>query len=151
MLREVAAVRRNIGSIEAGQQEMRQFLTRAGTTAAEYDFTDGSGLSRVTLASPSAITKLLAYMYGSRHKDSWLSLLPVGGVDGTLRTRFAGHPEAAKIHAKTGSYMHVRALSGYAESPAYGPVAFSFIVNDSVAAPGEISHFLDTIGLKLIQ
>ncbi len=151
MLREVGFVKRNNGSREAGQEEMKAFLSRAGISASEYHLVDGSGLSRLTLVSPTAVTKLLTFMYRSNLRDTWIPLLPIAGVDGTLRTRFEGHPEASRIHAKTGSLSHVRALSGYAEAQSSGTLAFSFIVNDSVAASHDISAFLDTMGLKLIE
>ncbi len=151
MLREVGAVARGVGSRAAGEQEMKAFLARAGVEEGEYHLVDGSGLSRLTLASPAAIVKLLLFMYESKLRDNWISLLPVAGVDGTLSTRFEGHPEASRIQAKTGSLSHVRTMSGYAESAEYGELAFSIMVNDSLAAPRDISRFLDTIGLKLIE
>ena len=151
MLREVGAVKRNMGTSEAGQEEMKAFLAQAGIGEGEYHLVDGSGLSRLTLVTPAAITKLLVYMYRSRYRDQWTSLLPIAGIDGTLRNRFEGHPEARAIQAKTGSLSHVRAMSGYAESPENGPVAFSIIVNDTLAASHDIAAFLDNIGLKLIE
>ena len=48
MLREVGAVRRGIGSREAGQEEMKTFLAEIGISAGEYHLVDGSGLSRLT-------------------------------------------------------------------------------------------------------
>ena len=151
MLREVGAVRRNMGSGEAGQEEMKAFLSQAGIGDKEYHLVDGSGLSRLTLVTPAAVTSLLIHMYRSPHRDEWISLLPVAGMDGTLNRRFEGHPEARRIQAKTGSLSHVRAMSGYAESKEYGPLAFSVLVNDSLATSRELSRFLDTIGLKLIE
>jgi serine-type D-Ala-D-Ala carboxypeptidase/endopeptidase (penicillin-binding protein 4) len=151
MLREVGAVARNMGSREAGQEEMKAFLSQAGIVNGEYHLVDGSGLSRLTLVTPSAIVKLLVYMYKLKHRYEWMPLLPIAGVDGTLSKRFEGHPEARRIQAKTGSLSHVRAMSGYAESEAYGRLAFSIVVNDSLATSHDISVFLDTIGLKLIK
>jgi D-alanyl-D-alanine carboxypeptidase/D-alanyl-D-alanine-endopeptidase (penicillin-binding protein 4) len=90
-------------------------------------------------------------MYRSAHRDEWTALLPIAGVDGTLNRRFEGHPEANRIQAKTGSLSHVRAMSGYADSKEHGMLAFSVLVNDSLATSRDISRFLDTIGLKLIE
>jgi len=42
-------------------------------------------------------------------------------------------------------------MSGYAESKEHGPLAFSIIVNNSLATSRDISAFLDNIGLKLIE
>src|SRR3984885_6323395 len=79
-LREVAVASGHLGSREAGLASMDEFLAGIGIPAEEYQFTDGSGLSRDTLVSPSAITKLLAHMNQSSlnqsgHGDDWLSLL----------------------------------------------------------------------------
>jgi D-alanyl-D-alanine carboxypeptidase/D-alanyl-D-alanine-endopeptidase (penicillin-binding protein 4) len=150
MLREVGAIRRNDGTAKAGLAELHDFLAEAGISETEYYFADGSGLSRMNLVTPSAVTKLLTYMYAMPHREQWMGLLPVGGEDGSLRYRFKGHPEARAIQAKTGSLSHVRALSGYAESARYGNVAFSIILNNYLAKDVEVSSFLDNIGLKLI-
>ena len=63
----------------------------------------------------------------------------------------AEHPEAAAIHAKTGSLAHVRALSGYVRSETYGDVAFSMILNDTLATSADVRGLLDKIGLSLVQ
>jgi D-alanyl-D-alanine carboxypeptidase/D-alanyl-D-alanine-endopeptidase (penicillin-binding protein 4) len=93
----------------------------------------------------------LAYMYQSTNRDLWMSLLPIAGVDGTLATRFQNYPEALAIRAKTGSLSHVRAMSGYADTSRYGPVAFSFLVNNFDAPAVEISRLLDQIGMALLE
>ncbi len=151
MLREVGAVNRHFGSRDAGLAEMRNFLTEAGVAKDDHRFMDGSGLSRSTLVTPAAITKLLAYMYKSAHRDVWMGLLPIAGVDGTLASRFPDHPEAKAIHAKTGTLSHVRANSGYIDTPEYGPVAFSFLVNNYSAPTADISRFLDAVELALLH
>jgi D-alanyl-D-alanine carboxypeptidase/D-alanyl-D-alanine-endopeptidase (penicillin-binding protein 4) len=151
ILREVGAVKRSIGSSEAGQEEMKLFLVKSGIGEKEFHLVDGSGLSRLTLVTPAAITNLLVHMYRSTHRDEWIALLPIAGVDGTLNRRFEGHPDASRIQAKTGSLSHVRTMSGYADSKEHGMLAFSVLVNDSLATSRDISRFLDTIGLKLIE
>jgi D-alanyl-D-alanine carboxypeptidase/D-alanyl-D-alanine-endopeptidase (penicillin-binding protein 4) len=139
------------GSAEAGLAAMDEFLTSIGISAGEYQFTDGSGLSRATLVSPSAITKLLAHMNQSPRHEEWLNLLPIGGDDGTLGSRFAGHPEARSIRAKTGTLDHVKALSGYADTPSYGRVAFSLLINNfEEPAPG-VTKTMDELVLALLQ
>jgi len=129
-LREVAVAAGHQGSLAAGLAAMDEFLASIGVSSDEYQFTDGSGLSHNTLVAPLAITKLLVHMDQSPYREQWVNLLPIGGEDGTLQTRFAGHPEARAIHAKTGTLDHVRALSGYADTALYGRVAFSLLVNN---------------------
>jgi serine-type D-Ala-D-Ala carboxypeptidase/endopeptidase (penicillin-binding protein 4) len=151
MLREVGAAAKHFGSREAGLNEMRDFLNEVGVDKDEYRFSDGSGLSRSTLVTPTAFTKLLAYMYQSNQRETWVNLLPVAGVDGTLGRRFADHPEARAIRAKTGTLGHVRANSGYVDSPEYGPLAFSFLVNNHSAPVAEINKFLDAVELAMLH
>ncbi|HOK45438.1 MAG TPA: D-alanyl-D-alanine carboxypeptidase/D-alanyl-D-alanine-endopeptidase [Bryobacteraceae bacterium] len=151
VLREVARIRRGKGSREAGLEEMRAFLTEVGVGAHEYDFADGSGLSRLGLVTPGALCKLLRYMYDSPHRETWLSLLPLGGEDGTLSTRFNGRRDARRIRAKTGSLTHVATLAGYAESKTRGMVAFAILANNFNAPGSEIRAVIDRIALMLTE
>jgi len=143
-LRAVARARRNIGSREAGLAEMEDFLSEAGIASTAYSIHDGSGLSRSNLVTPAAVVKLLRHMYAGARRDDWISLLPVGGQDGTLSSRFGG-AAAGRIHAKTGSLSHVNALSGYALRANGDWVAFSILVNNANAPAGEIRAVIDRI------
>ncbi len=129
-LRAVGRARRNVGSFEAGMAEMKSFLADAGIDPAGYNLLDGSGLSRLDLVTPATVVKLLRFMYDSPARDNWLSILPVGGQDGTLSTRFGGTPAAGRIFAKTGSLSHVSALSGYLQRTDGSWITFSILVNN---------------------
>jgi D-alanyl-D-alanine carboxypeptidase/D-alanyl-D-alanine-endopeptidase (penicillin-binding protein 4) len=150
-LRAVARARRNVGSFEAGWEEMRAFLDEVGVDAGAYTLFDGSGLSRLDLVTPAAVVKLLRYMYHSPARANWISLLPVGGQDGTLATRFGDGSGAGRIHAKTGSLSHVSALSGYAERPAGRWVAFSVLVNNYNGSPSDIRGVMDRICTLIME
>ena len=151
MLREVGRVRGADGSRKEGLRQMTAFLNEVGIEAKDYVLDDGSGLSRLTLLKPAAIVRLLRFMKRSDVSDTWLSLMPVGGEDGTLEKRFKKDPAAKSIRAKTGSLSHVNALSGYADSATYGEVAFSIIVNHTNAPSSEIREFIDKIGVILLE
>jgi D-alanyl-D-alanine carboxypeptidase/D-alanyl-D-alanine-endopeptidase (penicillin-binding protein 4) len=150
-LREVARVRTGEGSREAGLNELAGFLKEAGVSTDEYTISDGSGLSRLNLVTPAAVVRLLIYMNASPVHDLFRSLLPVGGVDGTLASRFGAARSARNLRAKTGSLTHVNALSGYAHSATYGDLAFSILVNNTNAAGSEVRSVIDKIGLTLVQ
>jgi D-alanyl-D-alanine carboxypeptidase/D-alanyl-D-alanine-endopeptidase (penicillin-binding protein 4) len=139
------------GSRHAGLEEMKAFLAGAGADPKDYSFEDGSGLSRLTLVTPHAITQLLAWMYRSPNRDVWVSLLPVGAEDGSLRHRFGGLAAAHAIHAKTGSLSHVSALSGYAIVKGRHPLAFSIVVNNYNTPASEVVQVIDKIAVALIQ
>jgi D-alanyl-D-alanine carboxypeptidase/D-alanyl-D-alanine-endopeptidase (penicillin-binding protein 4) len=150
-LRAVARARRNVGSFEAGRDELRAFLNEVGVEAGAYSLSDGSGLSRLDLVTPSAVVKVLRYMYRPAARENWISLLPVGGQDGTLRARMADGPTAGRIHAKTGSLSHVSALSGYAERRDGRWLAFSILVNNYNGPASEVHVTMDKICALIME
>ncbi|HUI56919.1 MAG TPA: D-alanyl-D-alanine carboxypeptidase/D-alanyl-D-alanine-endopeptidase [Bryobacteraceae bacterium] len=150
-LRAVARARRNIGSFEASREEMKTFLGEVGIEPGAYNLLDGSGLSRLNLVTPAAVVKLLRYMYKSPERERWISLLPVGGQDGTLSTRFGDSPAADRVHAKTGSLSHVSALSGYIERPGGRWVAFSILVNNYHGSTSDVRGVMDGICALIME
>jgi D-alanyl-D-alanine carboxypeptidase/D-alanyl-D-alanine-endopeptidase (penicillin-binding protein 4) len=150
-LRAVARARRNVGSFEAAEEEMKAFLGELGIAPEAYDFRDGSGLSRLNLVTPSAVVRLLRFMYGGPRREDWISLLPVGGRDGTLSNRFLETPAAGRIYAKTGSLSHVSALSGYLKRSDGTWAAFSILVNNYNARAQEARAIMDRICNLIIE
>jgi serine-type D-Ala-D-Ala carboxypeptidase/endopeptidase (penicillin-binding protein 4) len=144
-LRAVGRARRNMGTVEAGLDELKAFLTEAGVEPGGYNISDGSGLARLNLVSPATVVKLLGYMYASPARDNFLSILPVGGQDGTLGARFSDPSIAGRIHAKTGSLSHVSALSGYAQRHRGDWIAFSILVNNYNGPTAEVRAVMDRI------
>ena len=150
-LRAVGRARRNIGSVEAGLEELKTFLGDVGIKPDSYDIRDGSGLARLNLVSPAAVVKLLRYMYASPHGREWLTLLPVGGQDGTLEHRFANTPASRRIYAKTGSLSHVSALSGYMQRLNGTWVVFSILVNNFNSPTGTVRGTMDRICNLIVE
>ena len=144
-LRAVGRARRNVGSFEAGLEELKTFLAEAGIAPEAYSFRDGSGLARLNLVTPAAVVQLLRYMWNTPQRQEWLGLLPVGAVDGTLSSRFGESPAAGRVYAKTGSLSHVSALSGYIERQDGKWVAFSILVNNYNARSPEVRGVMDRI------
>jgi D-alanyl-D-alanine carboxypeptidase/D-alanyl-D-alanine-endopeptidase (penicillin-binding protein 4) len=147
----VGRARRNLGSVEAGLDELKAFLAEAGIEPSGYNINDGSGLARPNLVSPATVVKLLRYMYASPARDNFLSILPVGGQDGTLGARFSDPTLAGRIHAKTGSLSHVSALSGYAQRRRGDWIAFSILVNNYNGPVGEVRSVMDRICALLVE
>jgi D-alanyl-D-alanine carboxypeptidase len=71
-------------------------------------------------------------------------------VDGSIKNLFKDHPEGKNIEAKTGALENERALSGYAHSSRYGPLAFAVMVNHSLAGV-EITKFMESVLLRLVE
>lgn len=114
---------------ESGLRALRTFLATAGIPAHEAVFEEGSGLSRKNLVTPNALVQLLVHMHRHPAAAAYRESLPVGGVDGTLKRRFTAAETKGRVHAKTGTFRHVSALSGYVDTKAGEPVAFSILVN----------------------
>lgn len=146
LLREVARVRTGNPSRQGGLDALKRFLTEIGVEKTDYNFEDGSGLSRLTLVSPAAIVSLLRSMDESKARQVWLDSLPVGGEDGSLGRRFQEGLKG-RVLAKTGTLSHVTALSGYLEPASGDRLAFSVIINHANASTGEIRRWVD----KLVQ
>ncbi len=151
LLRAVGRARRNLGSFEAGLEELKAFLGEIGIATDQYNIRDGSGLARLNLVTPAAVVTLLRHMYASPEREQWIALLPVGGEDGTLAGRFTGTPAAGRVHAKTGSLSHVSALSGYIQRANGRWVVFSILVNNYNGPAGEVRGAMDRICNLIVE
>ena len=105
----------------------------------------------MNLVTPAAVVKLLQFMYRSPHRENWLSLLPIGGEDGTLRLRFHDTAAAGRIRAKTGTLTHVTSLSGYAERRDGTMLAFSFLTNNQNAPSAEVRAVFDKLCVLMAE
>jgi D-alanyl-D-alanine carboxypeptidase/D-alanyl-D-alanine-endopeptidase (penicillin-binding protein 4) len=148
MLREVGNVKGADGTREAGLKVMEGFMKTIGAAPDENRVDDGSGLSRNSQVTPKLVTRLLTRMAPN---DVYLSLLPIGGEDGTLSHRLCCTAEAHTVLAKTGTLNRSVALSGYAESKTHGRLAFSIIVNNFPARTVDVQPWVDKIALALTE
>ena len=113
-----------------GARIVRQFLVNAGLDGDDFLFYDGSGMSGHDLVAPRAAVKLLSYAMAQPWFPTWKAALPIGGEDGTLRTRFPAPPLKDHVFAKTGTLGESRALSGYLDCASGKQVIFSIMVDD---------------------
>lgn len=112
LLRRVGLVA-GTGSVADGQAAIRAMLDSAGVERWRYDLADGSGMSSYNRVSPRGVVRFLRWTQAQPWGAAFRATLPVGGVDGTLRRRFAGTPLAGKVFAKTGTLNAASALSGF--------------------------------------
>jgi D-alanyl-D-alanine carboxypeptidase/D-alanyl-D-alanine-endopeptidase (penicillin-binding protein 4) len=91
---------------------------------------NGSGLYDANRVSARTFTRLLEAAYlDAPISQPYLEQLAVGGLDGTLRSRFYALKSRRSVHAKTGTLNKVTALSGYVFGPEQQTgVAFSILV-----------------------
>ncbi|MFT4114084.1 D-alanyl-D-alanine carboxypeptidase/D-alanyl-D-alanine-endopeptidase [Silvibacterium sp.] len=123
------------GSLAQGLRVVRTFLTTGGAAGPAVDpgdiiFYDGSGLSSQDLITPRAFTKLLSWAATQPWGAEYRASLPVGGVDGTLASRFTEPALRGKVFAKTGTLSEVHGLSGYLIAASGRTLTFSILCND---------------------
>jgi D-alanyl-D-alanine carboxypeptidase/D-alanyl-D-alanine-endopeptidase (penicillin-binding protein 4) len=151
LLRLLGREKGTAGTIEAGSEVLRGFLTRADIRSDEYVFYDGSGLSRQNLVTPHAIVKMLLYASQQPWGAQYASTFPIGGVDGTLADRFRTPDEQGKIEGKTGSLSHVSTLSGYATTDKGDRIAFSVMANNYHVPASVAMQAIDQIVGALVE
>lgn len=100
---------------------------------------DGSGLSRFNLFTPRSIIKLLCKISDEMKNDSLLhSLMPAGGVVGTIKSAYKTDNGQPFVWAKTGSLSNNHNQSGYLITRKGKRLAFSFMNNNFVRPSREI-------------
>ena len=79
------------------------------------------------------MTTVLRQVYlDSKIRSEFLSQLAIGGVDGTIESRFQKAPARGRVRAKTGTLNDVSALSGYVfNATGQRVIAFSILVNQA--------------------
>lgn len=117
-------------SEEKGMEAVKELLQKAGVSSDSVVQYDASGLSRHNLITPNSSLMVYRYMEASRYSQFWKEALTIGGVDGTLRRRFANTSASANVRGKTGTIDQVSALSGYVTSKAGERFVFSIITNN---------------------
>ena len=136
----------SMGTWQNGLTAIKTFLNKdVGLDTSSFNLADGSGVSRYNYYSPNHFVKLLTWAYENRKiRDNLLSVLPVGGWDGTLKDRMNGQ-YANHILAKTGTLSGVSCLSGYVFTRSGEPLAFSIMMNGYVQSSGPYRNLQDNI------
>ena len=115
------------GSWKNGTAAVRAFLAQqVGIEPSSYVLADGSGDSRYNFFTPAQLVSLLSFMRRSfAAGPEFVASLPIGGLDGTLRTRM-GPPELhGRVRAKTGTMTSVSNLAGYLATDEGDVLAFA--------------------------
>ncbi|WP_448658938.1 D-alanyl-D-alanine carboxypeptidase/D-alanyl-D-alanine endopeptidase [Sphingomonas sp. CJ99] len=124
------------GSVTEGQAQVTATLTGAGLPPYAFHFADGSGMSTYNRMTPRGTATLLRWIDTRPWGQAWMASLAVGGMDGTLKSRFKGTPLEGRLFAKTGSLNATNALSGILVTKSGRRLTFSAFAND---VPEEMS------------
>ncbi len=150
VLKTLGAEKALPGTSASGAELVVEWLRQNAALEPGTSIKNGSGLFDANRVSAAALTRALAVAYNDPAiGPEFLAQLAVGGVDGTLRSRFRAHKKTRAIRAKTGTLSRVVALSGYVLRPAGAPVAFSLIVADLPGKQREARDHVDAAVEKL--
>jgi D-alanyl-D-alanine carboxypeptidase/D-alanyl-D-alanine-endopeptidase (penicillin-binding protein 4) len=142
----------SIGSTVSGRQAVRETLAKWDVPADAVVLYDGSGLSRYNYVSADAIVMILRRVWeDERLRGRFVSLLPVGGRDGTLETRMRETILNGRVQAKTGTIANVRSLSGFAETRSGEKLVFSMIANHFTASNAAIDGIVEKALVRLVD
>lgn len=113
--------------------QVRQMIQKVGLQPGDYRVADGSGLSLYNYVSAELEVSMLRYAW--QHAELFRQLnivLPVAGVDGTLKGRMKNTVAERNVHAKTGSVSGISGLAGFCTAPNGHELCFS-IINQGVS------------------
>jgi serine-type D-Ala-D-Ala carboxypeptidase/endopeptidase (penicillin-binding protein 4) len=134
-------------SSASGASALSSWLEAHQLSTPSTRISNGSGLfdaNRVSAATLAGVLEL-AYRTPAIYPE-FLAQLAIGGVDGTLRSRFRNLSPRRIVRAKTGTLAAAIALSGYVLSArGQAPIAFAFVINGIEGYTGEARQRIDRV------
>lgn len=122
------------GSNAGGLAVVRSVLRELGVADEDALLVNGSGLSRKSMMTPAALTRVLQVMAEDPAVGpEFVASLSIAGSDGTLIRRLRDLP--GRVRGKTGTLDGVHTLAGYVRGADAALYAFAFLVND---VPGNL-------------
>ena len=136
---------------KAAASQVRQMIQEIGLQPGDYRIADGSGLSLYNYVSAELEVGMLRYMW--QHADLFRQLntvLPVAGVDGTLKNRMKGTAAERNVHAKTGSVSGISSLAGFCTAPNGHELCFA-IINQGVSRMSDGRNLQDSLCIAMCK
>ncbi len=137
LLLTLAAERKRVpATVADGEAAIHEWLAARGLALPELVIANGSGLAREARASGDGLARLLRDAWRSRYAPEFLASMPLGGLDGTLRRRFAHLDDGGRIRMKTGTLNGVSTLAGYVTARSGKTYVVVIMVNHAGAQNG---------------
>jgi len=95
-----------------GRKAVKEVLEERKILGNETLLDNGCGLSRRTRTTVRAIHRLLQDAYRS-YGWTWMGMLAIAGVDGTIHKRFRNTPVRKRAWMKTGTLKNAKNIAGY--------------------------------------
>ncbi|MFC3908945.1 D-alanyl-D-alanine carboxypeptidase/D-alanyl-D-alanine-endopeptidase [Legionella dresdenensis] len=123
------------------QTLVKKFLQQqTGIDMQQAVLTDGSGLSRYDLLTPTQTVNLLRFLFDRFPLSyEYIAALPVSGRDGTLQRRFRKPNQQDMVRAKTGTMTGIVSLSGYMYTANAHTLAFAIYINNTPGSSHNVS------------
>jgi D-alanyl-D-alanine carboxypeptidase/D-alanyl-D-alanine-endopeptidase (penicillin-binding protein 4) len=122
-------------TLEKGSTAISEWGREHGFDLQGLDIDNGSGLSRSTQISVRQLATILSAAYHSRFAPEFMASLPLGGLDGTLRSRMKGSP-GGSVRLKTGHLDAVSGVAGYVTASSGKTYVLASLVNHVRADDG---------------
>ena len=134
LLRQAGIAAGEEGSFTDGRRAVRRTLTTLKVWEKGTVVHDGSGLARSTKVPSVTMVKIIRLGQSEDHPEyrPLITGLPVAGVEGSLRLRFAESGSEAgrgQVRGKTGTLRNIHSLAGYVRTEDGALLAFAFLVN----------------------
>ncbi|HVZ36573.1 MAG TPA: D-alanyl-D-alanine carboxypeptidase/D-alanyl-D-alanine-endopeptidase, partial [Polyangiaceae bacterium] len=132
---------------EDGARVVLQWLSQHGLLGPDTRIQNGSGLFDANRVSATTLSgTLLAVRRNPAVYPEFLAQLAIGGVDGTLHSRFRKFRQQRIVRAKTGTLAATVALSGYVLGPGdSSAIIFSLLVNGLEGQAGAVREHIDRV------
>ncbi len=127
------------------EQTIRGWLRAHQIDAEGLVLENGSGLSRLERIRPDQMAALLQAGLRSPWAPEFLSSLPIGALDGTMRNRLKDSPAALRARLKTGGLSNVAAIAGYVQDANNQTCVVVAMINHDLVAGGTGRAVLDTL------
>lgn len=101
------------GSRDDAIKKELNFWKERGISVNFLKIADGSGLARVNRVTPRFIADVLTYMAKSKFRDTYVSLFPKVGQEGTVKNILKNTKLEGKLVLKSGSMNGVHCYAGY--------------------------------------
>jgi D-alanyl-D-alanine carboxypeptidase/D-alanyl-D-alanine-endopeptidase (penicillin-binding protein 4) len=102
----VGALHGKRGDRLTGYGKIREFFARGGLAVDTVLLQSGSGGGRADSLSSRFLVDLLQFMAGREDFPQFFDALPIGGIDGTISSRFKNSPLWGRVRAKTGTLVY---------------------------------------------
>lgn len=145
LLKTLGMVKKSKGSTRDGAAVEKEYLKKIGVGADSVLIEDGSGLSRLDLVTPTALSSILEYMWSHPNRDAFIDSLPIAGVDGSIRSRMKSTAAENNVKAKTGYVGKARNLAGYVSTKDGEPLVFVLLMNHYNGETASINAVQDRI------